>query len=163
MVFDGELINESGALVNTPELRINIISSNKKQFTYTFSRTDNAYTLNTGLLPVGNYKYKAETKLGDKVYAKSGEFSVNALQLERTNTIADHQLLFATASRNGGAMIYPGQEEQLLSALNKREDITSVSYQHKKLKELIDTPWIFILVMMLLSLEWFLRKRSGSY
>ena len=163
VVFDGELINESGALVNTPELRINIISSNKKQFTYTFSRTDNAYTLNTGLLPVGNYKYKAETKLGDKVYAKSGEFSVNALQLERTNTIADHQLLFATASRNGGAMIYPGQEEQLLNALNKREDITSVSYQHKKLKELIDTPWIFILVMMLLSLEWFLRKRSGSY
>ena len=134
-----------------------------KQYTFTLSRTENAYTLNAGLLPVGNYRYKAETKLGDKIYAHSGEFSVNALQLETTNTIADHQLLFATAARNGGMMIYPGQEDQLLNALNQREDITSVSYQHKKLKELIDSPWVFVLIMLFISFEWFLRKRSGAY
>ena len=163
VVFDGELRNESGALINQPEVRMNISAGKNKQYTFAFSRTDNAYTLNAGLLPVGNYKYKAETKLGDKLYAQSGEFSVNALQLETANTIADHQLLFATASRNGGIMIYPGQEDKLLNALLSREDITSVSYQHKKLKELIDTPWVFVFLMLLISVEWFLRKRSGAY
>lgn len=163
VIFDAELKNESGALINTPELKINIVSSGNKQYNYTFSRTDKAYTLNTGLLPVGNYRYKASTRLGDKVYAQNGEFSVNPLRLETTNTIADHQLMYATASRNGGMMIYPGQENTLLDALKKREDITSVSYQHKKLKELIDTPWIFVIIILFLGLEWFLRKRSGSY
>ena len=163
VLFDADLRNESGALVNTPEIKMLITTTGNKQYTFTFSRTDNAYTLNAGLLPVGNYRYKADVKLGDKIYSKTGEFSVNAMQLETVNTIADHQLLYATASRNGGAMIYPGQEQLLLDALAKREDITSVSYQHKKLQELIDTPWVFILIMLFLGLEWFLRKRSGAY
>ena len=163
VLFDADLRNESGALVNTPEIKMLITTTGNKQYTFTFSRTDNAYTLNAGLLPVGNYRYKADVKLGDKIYSKTGEFSVNAMQLETVNTIADHQLLYATASRNGGTMIYPGQEQLLLDALAKREDITSVSYQHKKLQELIDTPWVFILIMLFLGLEWFLRKRSGAY
>jgi hypothetical protein len=163
VIFDAELYNESGQLVNTPEVKMTITSSGGKQFGFTFSRTDKAYTLNAGLLPSGRYKFRAETKLGDKIYREDGEFSVNALQLETTNTIADHQLLFSMSSRNGGAMIYPGQEQQLLDALNKREDITTVSFQQKKLADLVEEPWIFILLTMFLSLEWFLRKRSGSY
>ena len=163
VLFDAELRNESGALVTTPEVKMVISTSGNKQYTFTFSRTDNSYILNAGLLPVGNYRYKADVKLGDKIYSKAGEFSVNELHLETINTIADHQLLYATASRNGGVMIYPGQEQVLIDALSKREDITSVAYQHKKLQELIDTPRVFILIMFFLALEWFLRKRSGAY
>ena len=163
VLFDAELRNESGALVTTPEVKMVISTSGNKQYTFTFSRTDNSYILNAGLLPVGNYRYKADVKLGDKIYSKAGEFSVNELHLETINTIADHQLLYATAFRNGGVMIYPGQEQVLIDALSKREDITSVAYQHKKLQELIDTPWVFILIMFFLALEWFLRKRSGAY
>jgi hypothetical protein len=161
--FDAELYDESGQLVNTPEVKMTITSSAGKQFGFTFSRTDKAYTLNAGLLPAGRYKFTAETKLGDKIYRENGEFSVNALQLETVNTIADHQLLYSMASRNGGLMIYPGQEQQLLDALNKREDITTVSYQQKKLADLVEEPWVFILLIVFLSTEWFLRKRSGSY
>ena len=82
LVFDAELYNESDQLVNTPEVRMTITNSSGKQFPFTFNRTDKAYTLNAGLFPVGGYKFKAETKLGDKLYAQNGEFSVSALQLE---------------------------------------------------------------------------------
>lgn len=163
VTFDAELYDASGQLVNTPEVKITITSSEGKQFGYTFSRTDKAYTLNAGLLPSGRYRFKAEAKLGDKLYNESGEFSVAALQLETTNTIADHQLLYAMASRNGGIMVYPGQEQNLLDGLRKRGDITAVSYSQKKLIDLVEQPWVFILLMLFISVEWFLRKRSGSY
>ncbi|MEP7265282.1 MAG: hypothetical protein ABI772_12325 [Bacteroidota bacterium] len=163
VTFDAELYDASGQLVNTPEVKITITSAEGKQFGYTFSRTDKAYTLNAGLLPSGRYRFKAEAKLGDKLYNETGEFSVAALQLETTNTIADHQLLYAMASRNGGIMVYPGQEQKLLDALKKRGDITAVSYSQKKLIDLVEQPWVFILLILFISIEWFLRKRSGSY
>lgn len=161
--FNAELYDASGQLINTPEVKMTITSSEGKQFGFAFSRTDKAYTLNAGLLPSGRYRFKAETKLGDKIYSEGGEFSINRLQLETVNTIADHQLLYAMSSRNGGAMFYPGQEKQLLDAISKREDIASVSYQQKKLSDLVEKPWVFILIILLLSAEWFLRKRNGVY
>ncbi len=161
--FNAELYDASGQLVNTPDVKMTIISSEGKQFGFSFSRTDKAYTLNAGLLPAGRYRFKAETKLGDKIYSEGGEFSINVLQLETVNTIADHQLLYAMSSRNGGAMFYPGQEKQLLDAISKREDIAAVSYQQKKLSDLVEQPWVFILIILLLSAEWFLRKRNGVY
>ena len=163
LVFDAELYNESDELVNVPEAKLTITNVSGKQFPFTFSRTDKAYSLNAGLFPVGQYKFKAETKLGDKLYAQNGEFSVSALQLETSSTVADHQLLYSLSNRTGGQLFYPNQMEQLLKDIEAREDVKSVSYQHKKLKDLVTMPWVFVLLLLLVSIEWFLRKRSGSY
>ena len=163
LIFDAELYNESEQLVNTPEVRMTITNSSGKQFPFTFSRTDNAYNLNAGLFPVGQYKFKAETKLGDKLYAQNGEFSVSALQLETSNTVADHQLLYSLSNRTGGQLFYSTQLDQLTKAIESREDVKPVSYQHKKLKDLVSMPLIFILILLLVSIEWFLRKRNGAY
>src|SRR5205823_4579781 len=105
----------------------------------------------------------AETKLGDKLYTQNGEFSVSALQLETSNTVADHQLLYALSNRTGGQLFYPNQMDQLLKAIEAREDVKAVSYQHKKLKDLVSMPLVFVLILLLVSIEWFLRKRNGSY
>ncbi len=163
LVFDAEMYNESDQLINEPEVRMTINNSSGKQFPFTFSRTDKAYTLNAGLFPVGQYKFKAETKLGDKLYVQNGEFSVSALQLETSNTVADHQLLYSLSNRTGGQLFYPAQMDQLLKSIQAREDVKPVSYQHKKLKDLVTMPLVFVLILLLVSIEWFLRKRNGSY
>ncbi len=163
IVIDAELYNESDQLINTPEAKISITNSKGAQFPYTFSRTDKTYTLNTGLFPVGNYRFKAEVKLGDKLLVQQGEFSVNALQLETSSTVADHQLLNTLSTRTGGVMFSPAQISQLIDALKRREDLKPISFTHKKLEDLVNLPWFFALLMALLSLEWFLRKRSGNY
>ena len=89
------------------------------------------------MFPVGNYNYKAEVKLGDKLYVQQGEFSVSALQLETANTVADHQLLNTLATRSGAAMFSPADVDNLIKTLKQREDLKTVSYSHKKLKDLI--------------------------
>jgi hypothetical protein len=163
VIFDAELFDQSDNLVNTPEVKLTLANRQKKQFQYTFSRTEKTYTLNTGILPVGKYSYKSEVKLGDKLYVQQGEFSVNQLQLETTNTTADYQLLRTLSSRTGGKLFESNKADELIQLLSNDEDIKPVSYTKKKLEDFINLPALFFTFIALLSLEWFIRKRSGSY
>jgi len=161
--FDAEVYNASYELINEPEVELNIINSDNKKFPFTFSKTSNAYHLNAGILPVGQYKYEAKVKVGDKQYSERGEFSVSALQIENVNTIADHRLLYNLAKKHGGSMVYPNELEKLNDILEKRDDIKTVSYSEKKLTDLINLKWLFAAILGLLTLEWFIRKQNGAY
>lgn len=161
--LEAEVYNESYELINEPEVNITISNSENKKFPFTFSKTSNAYRLNAGMMPVGEYSYEAKVKIGEKIFLQHGKFSVSALQVELSNTTADHQLLFSLAKKHNGEMVYPNELDKLVSKLNSREDIKSVSYSEKKLSDLINLKWIFFLILGLLSVEWFLRKRNGAY
>ncbi|MCX6297081.1 MAG: hypothetical protein NTX97_13675, partial [Bacteroidetes bacterium] len=161
--FEAEVYNESYELINDPEVNIVFTNANNKKFNYSFSKTLNAYRLNAGMMPVGEYKYEAQVKVGGKLYTQQGVYSVTALQVELTNTVADHQLLFSLSKKHDGELLYPSQMEKLAEMLNNREDIKSVSFTEKKLTDVINLKGIFFLVLALLSFEWFLRKRNGSY
>ncbi len=163
LIFDARLYNQSDQLINEPEINFRIYNKAGKEFQFTMSRTENTYTLNAGLFPLGSYRYKAEVKLGDKILSQSGEFSVSAQQIETAITIADHQLLNAMAASSGGAVFYPGNTDALVQAIEKNENLKSISFMHKKMEDLLNLPLIFFLILVLISLEWFIRKRAGSY
>lgn len=161
--FEAEVYNESYELINTPDVNVNITNSEEKSFSFAFNKTGNAYRLSAGQFPVGNYRYEATVKSGTKIYTEKGEFSVAALQVETTNTVADHQLLYAMAKKSGGEMVYPAGIDKLADILNARADIKPISHSEKKLSDMINMKWIFFLLLSLLSLEWFIRKINGAY
>ena len=161
--FEAEVYNESYELINDPEISINIINAEDKSFPFAFGKTDRAYHLNAGFFPAGVYRYEAKVKIGNKEYLEKGEFSINALQVELSNTVADHQLLYRLANKHGGKMLYPEQMASIKELLKQREDITSVSYSEQKYADMIHLKWIFYVILSLLSMEWFLRKRNGAY
>jgi hypothetical protein len=161
--FDAEVYNDSYELINEPEVKLSITNEENKNFSFTFSRTEHAYHLNAGLFPVGDYRFNANLKLGDKAFQKSGAFTVTPVNVESINLVADHQLLYSLASQHGGKMIYPGQLEQLKTLLKQRDDIKSVSYSKKSYNDLVNLFWVFLLITGLLSAEWFIRKIYGAY
>jgi hypothetical protein len=161
--LEAEVYNESYELVNATEVNIVIMDSNNKKFPYTFNKTSNAYHLNTGILPVGDYNYDARVKIGNKIYTQHGEFSVSPLQIELTNSVADHQVLYNIAKKHNAEMVYPDNMDQLVEKLINRNDIKSISYSDKRLNDLINLKWIFFVLLSFLSIEWFLRKRNGTY
>ncbi|NNC86672.1 MAG: hypothetical protein HKN75_11380 [Bacteroidia bacterium] len=163
LIFDAKLYNESDELINEPEVRLNIKDGNGKSYPFTFSKTEKAYSLNAGYFPVGYYRYTATTKIGEQLYSRGGEFSISALQLETAVTVADHTWMQQIANETGGELLYPSQINQLNSLITSREDIVPVTYMQDKLKDLINLKWVFFLLVILLSIEWFLRKRSGAY
>lgn len=161
--MDAELYNPSYQLINTPEVNITITSAAGKSFSFTFSRTSNAYHLNAGQLQAGVYRYMATVKAGGELYTKKGEFSITPVQLEATHTIADHHLLYQLVSEHSGKMLFPNQVEELPALLEKRDDIKPIIYPHVSYSPLIDLKWVFFLLLILAGTEWFIRKWNGTY
>jgi hypothetical protein len=115
------------------------------------------------MLPVGKYTYRSTVKVGEQLYQETGEFNISPIQVESAITRADHQLLYNLAAKHGGEM-YAGEDMEALSKeLASREDIKPVVYIEDRLKELINIKWIFVLILVLVSVEWFFRKRAGVY
>ncbi len=163
VILDAEVYNQSYELINTPEVEITIKNSSGDTYPFVFGKTANAYQLNAGVLPVDKYTYEANVRVGENLYPYQGEFSVSPLNIEAMNTIADHNLLFRLAGRHDGKMIYPAQMDEFPQMLEARDDIRTIVFTEKRFNELMNLFWVFLLIMALLSTEWFIRKRSGSY
>ena len=161
--FSAEVYNQSYELINEPELNLTITNQEGVEYPYVFSRTTNAYTLDAGTFPVGEYTYEASVVVGDEQYNQQGEFSVVQLNVEKQQTIADHQLMYRLAVENDGEMFYPGQWGELYDKLQQREDIKPVLYSQQQFEEAISLRGIFFLILLLVTIEWFARRRSGIY
>jgi len=161
--FEAELYNESYELTNEPEVKLVIKNKDRKAFNYSFGKTSNAYVLNIGTLPVGEYSYFAKTSFSGKDYTDRGEFIVKEIQLEEINLQANHTLLQNLAEKTNGGVVYPNDINTLGKSINENNEITSISFSEEKLFDLINLKWIFFLLLIALSAEWLLRKRYGSY
>jgi len=161
--FDAELYNDSYELVNDPEITVDLLSENEDNYSFVFNRTSTSYILNAGILPSGLYSYTANVSFGNKDYIENGSIQVKPLFLEANNLRANHQLLQNISQKFGGELLYPTNMQGLAKALMNNKDIASIIYEEEDLKEFISLKWIFFLLLTLLSLEWFLRKRNGAY
>lgn len=163
VVFNAECFNETGELVNQTDIQITITNEEGRSYLYAFNRTDRAYTLNAGYLPAGVYNFNAKTSLSGKTITRSGMFTVMELFAEKTETVADYSLLQSLALKTGGKFYPYGDMSALASDIRSRNDIIPVSFMQKRLDDMINLKWIFILLTLLLSAEWFLRKHNGAY
>lgn len=163
VIIDAELYNESYELINKPEVVLEIVNEKGKKFTPVFSRTTNAYRVDAGKLPVGQYNYTATAKINGKTLTASGRFSISAVLAELASAVANHQMLFNLSAETGGQMVYPRETDKLLSLIETKADIVEVSHVQPRLSDLLNIKWIFFLLLALLTFEWVMRKRAGAY
>ena len=164
VVFESELYNDSYELINEEDVVIEITNQDGEVYpAKSFSRSGNAYRLDAGIFEVGEYSYNATVTFGGKKLNQSGEFTVRELKAEYTNVVADHGLLYNIANNTGGEMFYPNELDRLAEAIFNKEEIVDISYTEKDVSDVINWKWIFALILVLLSLEWFMRKRNGAY
>lgn len=162
IILNAELYNDSYELVNTPDVSIDVVSKAGKKFSYLFSKNGNSYQLYAGTLPAGEYSFTAKTKLGTQTYTAKGNFLVEEVNVELTQLTANHQLLYNMATSTGGKMVYPNNLLQLKNLIKKNEKVKTISFNENLYEPLINIWWIFSLIVLLLSIEWFLRKRNGA-
>jgi len=162
VILNAELYNDALELTNTPDVRIDLKSEAGKNYSFLFTRTGQSYQLDAGTLPIGEYTYAASAKNGAKQFNASGQLTVRPLNLEARQSAANHGLLRTIAKQSGGQMLYPNQISSLADLIRKNENIKTVVYEDKHYSDIIDVKWVFILILGLLSLEWFLRKREGE-
>lgn len=160
--FNGTFYNESYQPINESEVNLQVKNESGKIFNYVFSKTENGYQLDAGTMTTGNYSYTANTLFGGKKFMVSGSFYVNALIAEYQQTTANHQLLNTISKQSNGKLFMPLDLVKIADEILKNENIKTISYEDRKYDELINMKWLFGLILVLLSVEWFLRKRNGE-
>ena len=163
VVFNAELYNDTYEPVNLPDVKLVVRDEKGKEFNYVMNRNGTGYTLIAGSFSSGNYSYNASVIFNNKSFTEKGEFMVNPLQLENSQTRADHHLLNLLSSKSGGKLFYPNQIDELIKLIQIQESIKPVIYTTQKTESLINLKWIFFLLAGLLCVEWFVRKYNGGY
>jgi len=161
--FDAELYNNSYELINQPDVQLRVLDEDGNEFDFTFNKTDKAYRLNAGSLPVGNYRYEAFVTFDSERLTYNGQFSVQPIQLELYETQADHGLLRLLSERTGGTLFTPAQLEQLPETIRNEEAIKPVIYQSSRTRSAINLRWLFLPLILLLAAEWGMRRYFGGY
>lgn len=162
VLLNAVLYNDSYVAVNTPDVSLQLKNQEGKLYNFLFSRTGATYQLDAGMLPAGNYTFTASTTLGDKKYQSQGAFYVNAMIAEYQQTIANHQLLSSMARQTNGKLYMPKNLLKIQADIEKNDTIKTLSYEDLRYEELINFKWLFAMIILLLSLEWFFRKRNGE-
>lgn len=160
--FSAEVYNQSYELVTEPDVTLVLKDEKNKSYNYTFSKKQNNYKLNPGKFAAGEYRYEAVVKYGDKTFTKNGLITIKEIISEKINTVANHQLLYQISKKSGGNLYYKNQLEQLKNELLNSDDIKTITYTSKQLDEFINLKWLFFVILILLSTEWFLRKYNGK-
>jgi hypothetical protein len=163
VLFDAEVYNESFEPVNDPDVLLELTDGEGKAYNYTFSKTGKAYRLNAGIFPAGDYRYTASVNIGSKKAEARGGFTIKPVFAEQINTTADHALLYNIATSTEAQLFLPRDLMQLAEVIRNNDQLKPVSYTESRLREMINLRWIFFLILGLLSIEWFLRKRNGGY
>ena len=161
--LSAEVYNESYELVNTPDVRFKLTDASGKEFTSLFSKQNNSYSLNLGKLPVGDYQWVATTSTGSGNYTKSGHFTVQEVLLESMNLVANHDVLRTISQQSQGQFFTIDQLEQVEKAIKDNDTIKPVVIYNKKYSLLLNS-WIYlVIIVLLLGIEWFMRKWGGGY
>lgn len=112
-------------------------------------------------LKEGDYEFTAEAKLNGASLGKdSGKFSVGDFDVEAAAYGMNKDFLKLLAGRTNGAFYYKNYDElfnRLDRELQSRSSTKLVSAEYN----LWSNEWLLILLIILFSAEWFLRKRAG--
>jgi hypothetical protein len=163
IIFKGEVYNDLFERINTQEVNMEIQNPTGEEFDFTFDIQGNDYILNTGHFPAGDYTFSASVEIGENTFYETGKFAITPVNFENLDLRANHNLLFQMAAESGGKFYLPNQSEQLISDLKNNNRLKATTYYQEMINEILNLKWMFFIALLLLSVEWFLRKFWGLY
>lgn len=163
VIIRAELYNQAYGLYNQPDVLFELKNSKGEVFKYSFSKSGKSYLLNIGKLALGDYQYKASTTFEGKKYKKTGKIRIIPVNIEHQNLSANHLLLRKLAKQSGGKLFYPKQSTQLVNHIENNDSIKAISHSVTDLIDLIQFKWLLFVIILFLSIEWFIRKLFGTH
>jgi len=162
VVFQTEVYNDIYEQIYGQEVSLTLTDEKGRirQFTYTHSAENPRF--NVSGLPEGVYRFQASAALRSGQEKASGQFVIKNADLEMNNTTADYGMLRELAAGTGGTFIKPSALSQFVQNL-KNDRPSDRLDSTEEMVELIHLKWLFFLLVILLGVEWGLRKYHGGY
>jgi len=163
IIISAELYNKTFEAITDKTINLSVYDSAKNEYPYVFTPLEKNYTVNVGSFPAGVYNFKASVDLEGEKQVKTGTFIVSKIQNEYIQTQADHSILRTIAINTNGSVFFTSNMEALSDSITANKAVTAISHTISQRNNLVDYLWLFILLIFLISTEWFLRKFYSSY
>ncbi|MEO7989317.1 MAG: VWA domain-containing protein [Chryseolinea sp.] len=162
IVFESQVYNDLFEPVygNVVDIELTDEKGKKTNYNYTLSLGNERYTI--GALKEGVYKYKSKTVINQKNEEVRGEFAVVTRKAELQNLTADFGLLRKLSANTGGKFYTSAQANSLQADLTSIE-AKQIIHTEETYNSIINLRWVFILLLLLVSVEWFTRRYFGGY
>ena len=161
--LQAELYNASFQRVNDPDVAVVVTEADGTDYRFLMDRVGEGYQLRAGRLPAGSYRFEAATEFAGETYRDAGAFTVRQLELESLVTTANWAGLRRLAAQQGGRFFGSQDLEGLADELLGAPTARPVLYESVRTRPLIDWPWLLAISLALLSVEWLVRRRLGTY
>ena len=159
IIFRASLYNEIYELVNDKEIDLKLTNDHDEEFYFQFFRENNELIANLGSLPIGVYNFSATVK-GSNII-KEGVFHIKKIHVESIGLSANHQILHKIAALSNGKVFGLDNFFDLIETIKNSERNKVVINSREKLDSLINISWILFCLLLLISIEWFVRKYNG--
>ena len=161
LVVNGVFYNSSLEAITSPLLELKITDEANKEYTTQFSIYEDGYKAQLGKLNPGKYTWVAQTNFDNKDYTKKGTFIVEDIDIEKSESVANHSVLKQLAEQNQGGFYKLSNRKDFIKDLANRNEIKSVSFMEDTNYKLIDYTWYLIACALLLTGEWFTKRILG--
>ncbi|MFC1693361.1 hypothetical protein ACFL1R_07645 [Candidatus Latescibacterota bacterium] len=157
IAFEGRLFDNVYMPVPGAEISL-IVDDDPGLKIFLEEKTPAVYTGTVRSMEPGTHIFKAEAFLeGGQLAETSGDFTIEEFSLEMLDSAPDPVLLGAIASRTGGISVTTSGIDSVLSAIKPHP----TTERHERDHHLSLSPLMPALAVVLLAVEWIMRKRRG--
>ena len=162
VTFEGQVYNDLFEKIYGNKIDLTLRNDQGKVTNYNYTLSPGGERYNIGGLKEGTYFYSASTDVNSKKETVSGQFTVTAQNIESQNLVADFGLLRKLSQASDGKFYHANEMNKLVSDYQKVE-AKSLIHSEESFNPLVQAKWFFFLLLMFISVEWFLRKYLGGY
>ncbi|MFV8369787.1 hypothetical protein [Flavobacterium sp. LB2R40] len=131
----------------------------KQTKNYNLLKGNNSYKVNLDGLKAGPYTFTVKELISKTAYSSS--FEILDFDIEKQFVNPDVEKLSQLATQTQGKAFFPDQVDLLIKTLLENEEYKAIQKNIVTKTPLIDWIWLFVLISILLTTEWFVRKYNG--
>ena len=124
-----------------------------------FSNVGNSYIVEINGLSPGDYNFIVSVENSN--LKLKGHFRLVGFDVEQQFSRSNIEKLTVLSSATKGDVYFLNKQEKMIQDLIEDGRFVTIQKSHKKSNSLIEWHWLLILIILSLSIEWFIRKYNG--
>jgi hypothetical protein len=160
--FSGEVYDELFNPVSDAEVIVNISGSDQKNEIKLTSLGSGLYEGKFQGNKPGDYSFSGSAIEGQKkLGTDAGKFNIGEIDIEMMDARMNYEFLSSLAVQTGGKFFSYNDYSQLFDILNRINKDSAKEKINVSEINLWSDEWLLGLTILIFSIEWFIRKRSG--
>ncbi|UMB54693.1 VWA domain-containing protein [Lutibacter sp. A64] len=138
------------------------ITNKEKNFSkkVPFSVFNNQFNIELTNIPSGEYEYSVTVE--NQKHTASGSFKIVPFEIEQQFTNSNYKQLEMLSNNTDGTLYFTDNSEKIIADLKVDERFKSIQKNKLTKTPLINFKWLLALILLSLTIEWFLRKYFGK-